>query len=606
MRKQRTRAFDHGDEGEAPAGAAGRDPIPLIEQLDSVEVSEKEEALETLEQLAVLSPELVPQLLYGTGLADRINSRVCDAKASVRIAAVSLLRTLAQVGDDGAVDHLVGEDVLTPLLDLLNKMKITVSLIDPGVRDQVHTLLRHVLGAMHELCQRSETAVNIVVQAGVLPTLVDYLDPAVVHVPVELRCASAHVLQDLVEDCAVVADAVRGNKRAMQLLHAGAESGDVLLRALCCGVRFELDSECARCVQGLLPSLALQLPQALMGLKNEASNAALEIAANESRVAKQDAPAEEEGNDGAGVEFPEVPRSQLNHEGAAAKMFTSMLQQWQHGAQAQQQALETLANVFGSMTLSSCEAKVVESVLPGLTAIVNLQLSAVEAHFGEAALASLSSLDGCVDKLQLLQLRALHCLNNALIGVSPPLLLPWGAALWLALMERLRDAATALAALDGPREEDELLDAIAQCVWSLSRTEMKLPVSPEHAALLCGTLTQRLSSVASISVAGALGSLASYFRADQQALTAVARALTQCIVETTPPLLLAESVNALIDIFSDDSTHAAFVSLQIAKPLSAVPALVKRARAGAAEEDLERLCEVADNVGPFLAYKKSN
>ncbi len=86
----------------------------------------------------------------------------------------------------------------------------------------------------------------------------------------------------------------------------------------------------------------------------------------------------------------------------------------------------------------------------------------------------------------------------------------------------------------------------------------------------------------------------------------MARALTQCIVETSPPLLLAESVNALIDIFSDDSTHAAFVSLQIAKPLSAVPALVKRARAGAAEEDLERLCEVADNVGPFLAYKKSN
>ena len=613
MRKQRVRGFerpdvDHDEQMDEPA----RDPIPLIEQLDSLDAGEREEALETLEQVVLLTPELIPQLVFETQLADKLNSRMCDVKASIRQATVSLVRSLAQTGEEAVVDHLVAADALTPLLDLFAKTRVTVPIVDAGVRQQVQGILGQVLGALHELCQRSETAVSVVAASPHAAALLDYLDPALEHVPVELRCAAAHVLQDLMEDCPVIVNAMRGSGRAQQLLQGWAESrSSLLLRALCCGVRFELDGDCARCVQGLQPALALQLPQALMGLKNEAVNAGLEMAANEHRVAQQGQAAAAEEDEGAaegqGVEFPPVP--QLGVEGEAGKAFSAMLAQWLHAAQAQQQALETLANVFGSATLAATEGAVVEAAVPPLVAIASLQLQSVEGFFGEALLAAMLALDGCVDKLQLLQLRAFHCLNNALIAVAPQRLTPWAAPLWLALMDRLRDAGTALAQLPGPREDDELLDGIAQCAWALARTELRLPVSPEHVALLCTALTQRLSTGASVSCAGALGALASCFRPNEQALAAVTRALTDCVAEGSPPLLLAEAVNAAIDIYSDDATHAAYVSLQVGKTLAAVPALVKRARVRAQareEEDLERLFEVADNVQPFLAYKKSN
>jgi hypothetical protein len=592
--------------------ASGRDPIPLIEQLDSMDAGEREEALETLEQVVTSTPELIPQLVFETQLADKLNSRVCDAKSSIRQAAVSLIRTLAQTGEEAVVDHLVAADVLTPLLDVFSKTKVTVAIVDAGVRGQVQGILSQVLGALHELCQRSETAVNFVADSPHAASLLDYLDPAVEHVPAELRCAAAHVLQDLVEDCPVIVNAMRSSARAQQLVQGWAEStrGSLLLRALCCGVRFELDGDCARCVQGLQPALALQLPITLMGLKNEAVNAGLEMAANDHRVANQEEPmdAKDEGG-GQPVEFPPVPHAQLGTEGEASKVFSGMLGQWLHAAQAQQQALETLANVFGSQTLAAAEALVVEASLPPLVAVASLQLGTVEACFGEALLAAMPAVDGCVDKLQLLQLRAIHCLSNALIAVPPQRLAPWTGALWLALMDRLRDAGAALADLAGPRQDDELLDGLAQCAWAVARTELKLPVSPEHVAMLCSLLAQRLSAGASVACAGALGSLAGYFRPNEQALSGVTRALVACAVESSPPLLLAEAVNSLIDIFSDDATHAVYVGLQVGKTLAAVPPLVKRARARAQareEEDLERLFEVADNVQPFLAYKKNN
>lgn len=125
MRKQRTRARfgQDGDDAkdEMDDGGKQSDPIPLVDQLDSLDVAEREEAIQTIEQLAVLSPELVPQLVFQTKLADKINSRMLDTKSHVRELAVSLLKTLCQVGQDSVVDYFVKQDVLTPLLDLFAK-----------------------------------------------------------------------------------------------------------------------------------------------------------------------------------------------------------------------------------------------------------------------------------------------------------------------------------------------------------------------------------------------------------------------------------------------------------------------------------------------------
>ena len=123
MRKQRTRAMAGTEEAEAEEGGAhcSSSAVPVVEQLDSSEEAEREEAIQTVEQLAVLSPELVPQLVFATRLADKLCSRMLDAKAHVREMAASLLKTLCQVGQDSVAEYFVSQDVLTPLLELFSK-----------------------------------------------------------------------------------------------------------------------------------------------------------------------------------------------------------------------------------------------------------------------------------------------------------------------------------------------------------------------------------------------------------------------------------------------------------------------------------------------------
>ena len=621
MRKARIRAHVNDDDDEGPAGAIApeiaAEATPLVMQLDSLDAGEREEALEALEQIAVLSPELVPRLVRESGMADKLGSRLCDPKARARELAAALTRALCQAGGEAIVELLVRGDVLTPLLDVFGKTKVTMAIVDAGVREQVFGIAREVLGAMHELCQRSETAVGLVAASPHVGSLIDYLDPAFA-LPMDVRCPAAHVLQDLVEDVPLVADAIRSNPRAMTLIQQAADaSPDLLLRALCCGVRFELDNDCSRCVQGVMPALSLQLPQGLMAMKNEAIAAGTETAAHEinemkraeARQKEEGGEGEEEGEggeqkDGMLIDLPTVPRTGSG-AGPAAKAFSQMLDQWQHAAQAQQQALETLANVFGSGTIAaSDEAKIVEATMPLLTGMTSLQIATVEAQFGEQVLSALPPLDGSVDKLQLLQLRALHCLNNALISVAPQRLLAWTGPLWVALVDRLREAAAALAELETPNGDDELLDAIAACIWSMGRAELPVPVAPEHLALFSQTLLRRLSPSASASLAGALGAQHRAVR-DTGALAPVSGALLTACGEGGDALIMAEALNSLVDLFSDDATHAAFVQMELGSKLSQILARAKKMPV-AAEEDGERLHEVAETVREFLAYKKRN
>ncbi len=165
-------------------------------------------------------------------------------------------------------------------------MKVSIVYVDDGVRTQVFGILRQVLGALHELCQRSEAATSLVAAHPQISTLLDYLDPAF-NLPTDLRCAAAQVLQDLVEDCPTISDALSGSARAQTLLRSGSQSDQLLLRALCCGILYELTGDAMACVSALQPALSLQLPQALLQLRDAATAAALETGAREAQIAKQ-------------------------------------------------------------------------------------------------------------------------------------------------------------------------------------------------------------------------------------------------------------------------------------------------------------------------------
>ena len=325
----------------------------------------------------------------------------------------------------------------------------------------------------------------------------------------------------------------------------------------------------------------------------------------------------EEGD--AVVDLPSVPS--LFNEGEAAKVFSQVLAQWLIGAQAQQQALETLANVFSSPTLSGSknERHVFSATLPMLSAMANSQISAIEEQLGENLVAALPSLDGSMDKLQLLQLRALHCLNNALIGASSPeFFAPLTGTLWTSLLDRLREASDALtgpsvgngaaaAATSVSHDDDELLDGLAAVVWSLARVSgANVPALPAHIGVIAGVISRRLSQAATVSCAGALGALAPLIIRDAAALKNAGMVLQQCCSSSSSSLLLVEACNSLVDLFADDSAHGVFVAINVASTLSNALPQMRKASTLLADDEVERVAEIASNVQAFLQYKKNN
>ena len=513
-----------------------------------------------LEQMIVLNPECISTLL-DNGISDKITGRICDSKASIRERGCSLAKVMCQVGGEQVCDYMVSQDILTPILDLFSKMKVSVHIVDENVRQQFQGILLHVLGIMHELCQSSEQATNLVSANPEIGSLLDFLDPN--HsILMDVRCAAAHVLQDLVEDCPAVVDAVRASNKAAQLIQTCIESPDLLLRSLCIGIQFELDGNCAKCAQLLAPILSLQLPQTLLMTKGEALAAAQESVKDDSKStvafpgpgeADQDDAQEDdedESNLQSGgamdVDLPPAPQS----NGPAFKIFATTISQWTRAAEAQQQALETLANIFSSMALGAEEFQVVQHLMPFVATLCEVQLQQVDETLGDKLLAAVPALDGAVDKLQRLQLRALHCLNNALIGIQVENLKP-AMSLWTPLTLSLGQAIRNLQGLQNQSgDEDELLDSLAQCLWSLARNfgETKsIAVLPQHLAMLCGGLGARLSLLADVSMAGCLGSLAPFFRSNANLTSAIAGALIQaCQGAQDKTLLLAEVISFLI------------------------------------------------------------
>jgi hypothetical protein len=302
----------------------------------------------------------------------------------------------------------------------------------------------------------------------------------------------------------------------------------------------------------------------------------------------------------------------LFSEGEASKVFSQSLAQWLIAAQAQQQALETLANVFVAPTLANASEKAVFTLaLPPLARLAVEAVGQFEKQLGEPLVAALPALDGALDKLQLLQLRALHALANAVMSASSPALLaPLGSAVWPAVLEQLHEATHALRAQQQQQqqekeEEDELVEALSGAAWALARAGLLAGAGGGRAVEL---LAASLRAWGARGAAGALGALAPMLAREPTLLALASSALACRCRPDTAPLLLAECCDALVDLFSDDATHAVFVAQNVAAVLAAAPALLRKAAAAPdlQEEEVERIAEVASNCQALLQYKKNN
>jgi hypothetical protein len=493
--------------------------------------------------MVVLNPSTISHLL-DNNLADKLTSRICDSKSEIRAAACSLTKTVCQMGGESVCDYLVSEEILTPVLDLFSKMKVTMSFVDPEIAKPYHSILQNVLGVMHELCQGCQAAVDVVSVHPQIGNLLDYLDFAN-QISFDLRCAAGNVLQDLVED-SVVYESVSNSARAKALLENCLKCEDKLLQCICAGICFEIDSNFARCIECLDPVFRLPLQEGLLSLQSLAVNTAAELAQEEEQ--------------GDAMQTSDQPQK----DGPAATLFNNAANAWSRSAKAQQQAFETLANILGSLPENvNVDQNLIDRIFPYIKHTCSLDVSKIDAQLGDRLLMVMPRLDGCVDQLQTLQLRALNCYNNGLIGGAAPAMKQHAEVMWNGLMSMLEVCANSLEGVEG--NEDELLDSIAQCLWSIARAYGgDLKATPEHLASILNVLSAHRSSLCDVSLAGVLGCLVPLYNANEAIVTSVVNVLVQCATGGGAKILMiAESLNSIVDLFSDDKTHAFFVKLQI-------------------------------------------
>lgn len=584
----------------------------------------REEACETLSVVISNNPQAIHELMKGS-LCDRLVTRICDSKAGVRLAALTATKILCQKGGDEVVAVLVKMDVMSPLLDLFGKMRVSQPIVDASVRTTVFSIVEEVLKVLQEICQRSEHAADVVSRSPLCSSMADFLDFSL-PISMDMRCAAAELLQVLVDDSPTLVNAMRSGPKVLSLLKevVGNDSNDIFLRSLCAGILLVVEDQTndaiSRCCSVLFPILSLKLPHVLLSLEPDATAAAKESDdgilaegnANENVRSEDEPPNMEKEAMDVDIDLPAVPGKNV---GPAQGHLNQALSQWARSADAQQQALETLANLFcGVHTENSIIAKAASTAFPHLVYLATVPIAQIDAKFGDRLLSTLPQLDSCMEKIQQLQLISLTCINNVFISVDPGMLKKEGklAGFWQGLVTVLRTVTESLVeyrTAGGTEVEDELCDIICQCLWSLARTcadEPCLPVEPDHVSVIAKALSFHLSATVDTALAGGLGCLSGYIRRSDTAINGVASILLTCgLNPQASPLLIAESLNALVDLFSDDSTHKVFVSLQVGQKLKSALSNAEVAVTRLVDnEDKEHLDEVIENVRAFLDYKK--
>ena len=571
-------------------------------------------------------------------ICEKLITRVCDTKSSVRLAALIALKALCQRGGDQVCSMLVKMDALTPLLDLFGKMRVDVAIKDEGLCQIVFGTVLEVLNVLYELCDRSEEAADWASRSPLCTKMVDFLDSSL-NISLDMRCAAARLLQTLVDDCPSLVTAMKSGPKAVNLLKGVLDNSgsDVVLRSICAGIFLTLEGGTEqqvlnKCYGLLQPFLALRLPHVLLSMEQEIHAAADEMLEAQKPVEQPpsnrqkqkqpqvnpppgydgDEPPDMESK-GASVDLPSYPKKM----GPAQAHIKDALDKWTRSAEAQQQALETLTNLFcGVHPADSAVSRIANDAFAHLVYICTIPVTQIDAKLGDKLLSSLPQLDGCMEKVQQLQVTALACMNNVLISVDTSVLLKDQklANFWPALISLLSTVSQSLAKVrsDGANfADDELYDNVSQCIWSLCRAcsdGPNLPVNHgDGISVITKALSLHLSEGADISLAGTLGCLAGYMTKNSAALNGVSQVLAVCCNnDKANPLLIAESLNSLVDIFSDDNTHNTFASSGVGQKMnSALPIANKAIGALQNADDKEHMEEVIENVKAFLDYKGS-
>lgn len=165
------------DEEAHPKGAI----VAISEQLQSVSIEEKMCGIQALAFLAS-NPAKVG-LIIESDIVKIVSPLLLDANQSVRNATAGALRNLSSGGIE-VCENLVEQDVLTPLLALLNEYANAVDWVPVFDRslghveqlDQRSDTFLQAINVVWNLCESDSVALDNFNQANLIQSFVRYLD----------------------------------------------------------------------------------------------------------------------------------------------------------------------------------------------------------------------------------------------------------------------------------------------------------------------------------------------------------------------------------------------------------------------------------------------
>ncbi|XP_043191977.1 HEAT repeat-containing protein 3-like isoform X2 [Amphibalanus amphitrite] len=229
-----------GADGEGGGDAPRGDSIAnIVDQLKSAASEERLSGCVTFSQL--VSRRLTVDVLRQHRLVRLVGPLLVDPCVDVRQAAAGALRNLSLTGDKEGCDLMLEQDILTSLLTAFGKFSDgwePQRKIEKGqvLLDAESDIFVQITNLLWNLCESNEKAVAAVNKSGVVRIMLKCLDLAVY--PSEVVVAVGQCLHALSEENEVVAEVAREQAALLRALAAaeGDSSDRLLLKLLATGI----------------------------------------------------------------------------------------------------------------------------------------------------------------------------------------------------------------------------------------------------------------------------------------------------------------------------------------------------------------------------------
>lgn len=638
----------------------------LLEKLHSPSADAREYACASISRLVQQSQTI--QGFLHDDIVKRLGPLLLDNSLSVRETAAGALRNLSDCGGPEVCDHMVQQDVFTPLTVLLRECSVGFQMNSSPVNDQkpsVEDVANEAVNLLWNLCECSSTAVSAFNRARLLDALLPCLERHPYNI--QLAIASAHCLQTVTEDNSDLTGSANGAilatlENVLLSSHSGMEY--VLLRTLAAGTIWNLKNSLssirqAEALSAVVKTLAYSLSldagtlipdlwQTQSGRLANESGADPGSAGIEEQQTEATVDMEERMEEGDG----EMKRSKGKKKGKGAERDITGFQPRDKPElkeavallTAQQTSLEIIVNMCCSDEPSDDEWEELSSSdesegcadgeTDGSASLFSPLCLSAELHttllnynipqqvLKKADFPNQIAVDICskdpswkcvIKKMQRVQCRALTCLHNILAVMDMECL--GGAAGLQTVAEQF---SSLIFTSEEVLKDEEFLEAVTSALRSLLQilATKGIPqcMSPQQlmsvceAVMQCNVVSVRVNALA---ILGITGSTLAKQEGSAEMLQMIGNALLSVASKDSNLVVCGEALDAVFDVFADGTeAEAAAQNLNLLTALKTLqPAfsakIRKEARGKYSPDQLCVLDNVKINLRRFIGYLTS-